>query len=84
MTASWGIGKQHVAETGMRRVAGNFVTWLTLIVLSSWLPGARGQMPVLSGTDQQYVRWLEERSILYQAGQKARLELGSEFLSWQI
>jgi hypothetical protein len=56
--------------------------FFTLVILSSCLHVASGQVPVLSGTDREYVHWLEERSMLYQASQQARLVSGSS-VQWR-
>ena len=51
--------------------------WLLLATACGWPVVARGQTTAaLDGTDAAYVRWLEERSLLYQAGRQARAVSG--------
>src|SRR5262245_46459403 len=53
--------------------------WL-LIAAACWGPAAVGGQPKADRADvpdPAYVRWLEERSMLYQAGQQARAVSGS-------
>src|SRR5689334_15356745 len=69
---------------------------LLLAAVFGWPVVALGQSPdplpasrderrpaaALDGTDPAYVRWLEERSLLYQAGRQARAVSGSG-AQWQ-